>query len=73
MTKPKEYSGNLTLRMPRSMHQRLALLAHRDDMSINTLIVTAVAQEVGARQAAEMVRMACSNDARKPIITVITK
>src|SRR5262249_32249751 len=43
-----EYSGRLALRLPRNLHRRLALMAHRDRTSINQEGVGAVAAWVGA-------------------------
>ena len=42
------YSGNLALRLPRSIHRRAATLANRDDTSLNTFIVSAISERVGA-------------------------
>lgn len=43
------YSGKVALRLPRSLHRKAAQLAARDKMSLNTFIVEAVAEKVGAR------------------------
>ncbi len=43
------YSGKLVLRMPKSLHQRSALYAERDGVSLNQFIVTCVAEHVGER------------------------
>jgi predicted RNase H-like HicB family nuclease len=42
------YSGNIALRMPRSIHRQAAKLADRDDTSLNTFLVSAVSAKVGA-------------------------
>jgi antitoxin HicB len=38
-TKVQSYSGQLRLRMPRELHQRLSLEAMRQDVSLNTFMV----------------------------------
>ena len=43
------YSGKLVLRMPKSLHQRAALYAERDGVSLNQFIVTCLAEHVGVR------------------------
>ncbi|TKB31861.1 MAG: toxin-antitoxin system HicB family antitoxin, partial [Mesorhizobium sp.] len=41
--------GKLVLRMPKSLHQRTALYAERDGVSLNQFIVTCLAEQVGLR------------------------
>lgn len=41
-----DYSGRLVVRLPRSLHQRCALYADRDGVSLNQFIVTALAERV---------------------------
>ena len=48
----KEYSGQLRLRLPRSLHAHLAARAEAESVSINTLIVAAVAAELGKKETA---------------------
>lgn len=43
-----DYSGTVSLRIPRSMHKRAAIMAERDRTSLNTYLVTAVANRIGA-------------------------
>lgn len=43
------YSGKLVLRMPKSLHQRAALYAERDGVSLNQFITTCLAEHVGTR------------------------
>jgi len=42
------FSGRIVLRLPRSIHQKAAQLAERDETSLNTYLVSAVAAKVGA-------------------------
>ena len=44
-----EYSGRFMLRLPKSLHRQAAEQAQRDDTSLNQLVVTLVAQGLGAR------------------------
>jgi antitoxin HicB len=41
------YSGNISLRLPRSIHKRAAMLAERDRVSLNSFLMSAIASRVG--------------------------
>jgi predicted RNase H-like HicB family nuclease len=45
-----EYSGQLRLRLPRTLHAKLALQAAAEGVSLNTLIVNYLAESIGSRQ-----------------------
>ncbi len=47
----RHYSGKLVVRMPASLHRRVALLAQLDGVSINQWIVSAIAEKAGAQTA----------------------
>ncbi len=47
----RHYSGKLVVRMPASLHRRVALLAQLDDVSINQWIVSAISEKAGAQTA----------------------
>jgi predicted RNase H-like HicB family nuclease len=42
------YSGNIALRLPRSLHRQAVRMAQRDGTSLNQFLVTAIAARVGA-------------------------
>lgn len=42
-----EFSGRLVLRMPKSLHKKAARSAERDGVSLNQLIITALAEYIG--------------------------
>lgn len=42
------YSGTISLRLPKSLHRRAAQFAHRDGVSLNQFLVSAIAGRVGA-------------------------
>jgi predicted RNase H-like HicB family nuclease len=42
------YSGTVSLRLPKSMHRRAVQYAHRDGVSLNQFLVSAIAARVGA-------------------------
>ena len=44
------YSGRIALRLPRSIHQKSAQLAERDETSLNTYLVSAISERVGAEE-----------------------
>ncbi len=46
----KKFSGQLRLRLPRSMHAHLAARAYAEGVSLNTLIVAAVAATLGQQE-----------------------
>ena len=46
----KEYSGQLRLRLPRSMHAHLAARALAEGVSINTMIGASVAANLGTKE-----------------------
>jgi antitoxin HicB len=45
-----DYSGRIVLRLPQGIHQQAARFAERDQTSLNTYLVSAVAAKVGAEQ-----------------------
>jgi antitoxin HicB len=45
-----DYSGRFVLRVPKSIHRRLAAQARRERVSLNTLCATALAASVGAAE-----------------------
>lgn len=46
-----EYSGRLTVRLPQHLHRKVAIQAEHEDISINQLVATAIAECVGERAA----------------------
>jgi len=46
-----DYSGQLRLRLPKSLHERIALLATAEELSINSLLVSMISEAVGQRRA----------------------
>lgn len=48
LTTPRGYSGNLALRLPKSLHRRAVQYASRDGVSLNQYIVMALAERVGS-------------------------
>ena len=44
------FSGQIRVRMPRTLHQKLAGRARMEDVSLNTLIVSLLAEGIGARE-----------------------
>jgi len=41
------YSGRILVRMPKSLHRDLTIKAHQEGVSLNYLIVTALARSIG--------------------------
>ncbi|MCG8456130.1 MAG: type II toxin-antitoxin system HicB family antitoxin [Holophagales bacterium] len=46
--------SNLTLRLPRSTHEQLKALAKEEEVSINQLVLTAVAEKIAALRTARI-------------------
>jgi antitoxin HicB len=46
-----DYSGKFVVRIPRSLHRKLAEQADRDEVSLNTFVTAALAEAVGYRAA----------------------
>ncbi len=42
------HSGTISLRLPRTIHKRAAIMAERDRVSLNSFLLTAIASRVGA-------------------------
>jgi antitoxin HicB len=45
----QDFSGKVVLRLPKSLHSKASRYAEREDVSLNTFLVTAIAQYVGER------------------------
>lgn len=50
------YSGQTRLRLDKDIHKKAALMADREGVSLNTYIVSAVAESIGYHQAVEDMR-----------------
>jgi predicted HicB family RNase H-like nuclease len=48
-SEPEEYSGRFSVRLPRSLHRRLAMRAEAEGCSLNQLVSTALAEAVDPR------------------------
>jgi len=67
-----EYSGKFNVRLPRSLHRRLAERAEEEGVSLNQLVVALLAEGLGKRQAeselvAELRRMQSSAGVAMPV------
>lgn len=56
-----EYSGKVALRLPKSLHQRAAMVAKADGVSLNQFIVSSLASCVGAVRATRAVAPQAQN------------
>jgi predicted RNase H-like HicB family nuclease len=52
------YSGTVSLRLPKSIHRRAAEYAHKDGVSLNQFLLSAIAARVGAE---DVLRVVASN------------
>ncbi len=46
----RDYSGNLSLRMPKSLHRDLSRRAKKEGVSINQYITTVLARDMGVKE-----------------------
>src|SRR5205823_7117569 len=46
----EDVSGRVLLRLPKGLHRQAMRLARREGVSVNTLLVTAIAKEVGREE-----------------------
>ncbi len=49
------YSGEMRMRMPRTLHQKLAGRARMENVSLNTLMVSLLAESIGAMEEVPLV------------------
>jgi predicted RNase H-like HicB family nuclease len=60
------YSGQIRLRMPKSLHAKLAAAAAVDDISLNTYIVSLLSARQGEREAVNLIRTIMEKGAPSP-------
>jgi antitoxin HicB len=51
----EDFSGKVNLRMPKSLHRDLARRAQEEDVSLNQLMVAALARSIGSHDAREKI------------------
>lgn len=66
--KEVEYSGKIVLRLPKSIHQKTALLAKEDGVSLNTYLNTAIATYIGKRELADSIEKSLDEKIAKVIV-----
>jgi hypothetical protein len=65
--------ATLSLRLPESIHGQLKVLAKRDGVSINQLVVTAVAEKLSALMTAEYLEERARRGSRERFEAVLGK
>ena len=65
--------STLSLRLPNSLHRRLSEIAERDDVSINQLITSAVAEKMSALMTAEYLQERTARGSRARFERVLRK
>jgi hypothetical protein len=65
--------STLRVRLPDSLHKRLADLAKREDISINQLITTAVAEKMAALDTAELLTARAARRSRSKFLAALAK
>lgn len=54
--KPHNYSGQVRIRRPPSLHQQLVYIASMEDVSLNQYMVSTLSQAVGYKEAQEKIK-----------------
>ena len=65
--------STLSLRLPNSLHERLGKIARRDNVSINQLISSAVAEKVSALMIEEYLSERAARGSRRKFAAVLKK
>jgi len=65
--------STLSLRLPNSLHERLGKIARRDNVSINQLISSAVAEKVSALMTEEYLSERAARGSRRKFAAVLRK
>ena len=63
----------LSLRLPESLHRKVAELAEREGISINQLINSAVAEKMAALLTEEYLKERASRGSRRKFVAALTK
>jgi predicted HicB family RNase H-like nuclease len=64
-TYPEEYSGKFNVRLPRSLHRRLAEAADRDGVSLNQYVVMLLSEGVASTRGAAPITSAAANQQQR--------
>ena len=65
--------STISLRLPRSVHEKVRLLAERDEISINQFITLALAEKIAALEAAEYLQQRAVRADRASYLAVLKK
>lgn len=65
--------STLSLRLPESLHKRLADLARREGISINQLIITAVAEKMAALDTEDLLTERAARGSRSRFLAALAK
>jgi uncharacterized protein (DUF1778 family) len=65
--------STISLRLPRSIHERIKALAERDGTSINQFLATAAAEKVAALDAEEYLEARARRGARARFLDLVRK
>ena len=63
------FSGQMRVRMPRTLHQKLAGRARMEDVSLNTLIVSLLAEGIGAMSELPLAERTTRRPKRRATVT----
>lgn len=63
----------MSLRLPESLHRRLREFAERDDVSINQLITTAVAEKLAALSTLEHLEARAKKGSKKKFLAALVR
>lgn len=66
---PNEYSGQFRLRLPRTLHAKLAAQAQQEGVSLNTLTLTYLAESLGHRSGVSPTHPAAHNTQAQEVVS----
>lgn len=65
--------STLSLRLPKSLHERARVLAQEEGVSINQLIATALAEKVSALDTIEYLRARAARGSRRAFLDALSE
>jgi len=65
--------STLSLRLPNSLHHRVRILSHKDRISINQFVATAVAEKIAALDAGDYIASRAKRGSRKKFLEALAK
>ena len=65
--------STISLRLPQSLHKRVSVLSHRDQVSINQFITTALAEKISSFDSLEYLNLRAKRGSRNRFKKILAK